>query len=168
MNPRPLNLSAKSAERFETLIMPEPNSGCWLWFGAYRENGYGRFQLFLDGKWRNCLAHRVSWTLHRGACSGLHVLHRCDNPACVNPDHLFLGTPADNTADMMAKGRHRPNVVRGEKNLCAKFTDDLIRAVRADPRKPSVIARELGRCKSTICKIKKRRWWAHVLDRPAA
>lgn len=86
-------------------------SGCWLW----RATGGRRYgSLFVDG--RREQAHRVSWLLHRGKIpDGLHVLHKCDTPLCVNPDHLFLGTHADNMADMKAKGRARS----GHKRECA-------------------------------------------------
>ncbi len=82
--------------------IPEPNTGCWLWLGPYARRDYGHVSGFTG----ETLAHRLFWRHHRGAPPpGLHVLHRCDTPACVNPAHLFLGTDADNIHDMMAKGR---------------------------------------------------------------
>ena len=77
---------------------------CLEWTGYTRAFGYG--QLMVDGK---CVGtHRVAWTLANGPIpDGICVLHRCDNPPCCEPAHLFLGTAADNTADMIAKGRHR-------------------------------------------------------------
>lgn len=78
--------------------------GCWAWTGCRNRKGYGRIATWAGAQ----LAHRVSWTIHFAAIpSGMLVLHRCDNPACVRPDHLFLGTAQDNTDDMMAKERHR-------------------------------------------------------------
>jgi len=78
--------------------------GCWTWGGATNRKGYGRFTV--GGKLR--LAHRLVWAWTRGPIpDGVRVLHHCDNPACVNPKHLFLGTDQDNTNDMVAKGRAR-------------------------------------------------------------
>ncbi len=88
---------------FEGKFIPEPNSGCWLW-GAYcMTNGYGTF---CPGNGRRVLAHRASFELYVAPIpEGLLVLHRCDVRCCVNPNHLFLGTQADNIHDMWAKGR---------------------------------------------------------------
>ena len=111
-DPRPLRLvrlprrrgkNMNASERFDRLYMPEPNSGCWLWTGAAIGSGYG--QMWAFGKPRS--ATHVSWFLRYGVWPDLNVLHRCDTPPCVNPDHLFLGTAADNFYDMKNKGRDR-------------------------------------------------------------
>lgn len=85
--------------------MPEPNTGCWIWIGGSGHYGYGAFYFRPPRKME--FAHRVSYTLYRGEIpEGKHILHTCDNPFCVNPDHLFIGTPLDNMRDKMKKGRH--------------------------------------------------------------
>ncbi len=79
-------------------------SDCWLWMGSKRKSGYGHFRYM--GRLQS--AHRVAWQLAFGPIpAGMNVLHRCDNPSCVRPDHLFLGTQADNMADKMAKKRYK-------------------------------------------------------------
>lgn len=86
----------------EAHTMPVTESGCWIWTGAIQGKGYG----YTRFEFRAYKAHRLSWLAHRGAIpAGQLVLHRCDVRSCVNPDHLFLGTHADNMRDMRAKGR---------------------------------------------------------------
>ena len=89
-------------ERFEEKYIPEPNSGCWLWLAALDTSGYGKFNM----AGRILGAHRVSWELHQGSIpEGKNVLHTCDIPSCVNPNHLYIGTQKDNAKDMHDRGR---------------------------------------------------------------
>jgi len=89
-------------------------SDCWEWLASTHKDGYGRF--------RNGLAHRVSWKLSKGEIpQGMYVCHRCDNPLCCNPSHLFLGTQADNMSDMVNKGRCHDH--HGENNPKSKLTE---------------------------------------------
>ena len=95
------------------LIQPEPNSGCWLWWGVVNGAGYGRIGLG-SRKQGMDFAHRVAYRLFRGEIpEGQHVLHRCDTPLCANPDHMFLGSRVDNMQDCSAKGRWRNQYAAG-------------------------------------------------------
>lgn len=103
-------MGLNSCEMFEDKYIPEPNSGCWLWIGALRA-GYGNFWY----KGKNESAHRVSWLLHNGKIPDEKcVLHKCDMPSCVNPDHLFIGTQRDNVIDAVSKGRQK-NLLGGRR-----------------------------------------------------
>lgn len=118
---RPEFQGRSERERFYAFFVA--GDGCWEWSGGRFERGYGAF----EGSSGSRRAHRVSWELHRGPIpDGLKVLHRCDNPPCVNPDHLFLGDDVDNAADMTAKGRGRI----GQRNGRAKLTPEDVIAAR--------------------------------------
>ena len=87
-------------ERFYNRFF-ENDNGCWIWIGA-KQHSYGKMRFMM----KDVRAHRASWMIHFGEIpEGMSVLHRCDTPLCVNPNHLFLGTQQENMADKVAKGR---------------------------------------------------------------
>ena len=109
-------------ERFDSKIQIN-NSGCWIWEAATDKDGYGYFN---DGT-RNVRPHRYAWEITNGKIpKGLYVLHKCDNPPCCNPDHLFLGTAKDNIDDCLAKGRFP----MGKNHYMNKLTDQQVTEIR--------------------------------------
>lgn len=151
-------------DRFHESYIPEPNSGCWLWLGTIRgSNEYGAIKV--DGK--TVAAHRFSWTIHNGEIPDcLLVLHRCDTPACVNPNHLFLGNHADNQHDKMAKGRigdvGTKTPLLGRMNARAKLTDEIVLSIRGDARSQREIASAHGISQCLVHNIKARKTWRHI------
>lgn len=142
-------------ERFLAKVSPRVD-GCWYWTGLIRPDGYGATRF--EGREQG--AHRVAWKLFRGEIGpGISVCHKCDVRACVNPAHLFLGTPAENANDMRAK-RRNPS---GEKHGSAKLTLKQVRRIKTmlteDKLYISEIAREFGVSETTIRAIKSRRTW---------
>lgn len=137
----------------------EKTEGCWLWRGGLNDKGYGIFIV----ERRGVRAHRFAFEAATGTNPGdLLVCHTCDNPRCVNPAHLFLGTNQENLQDMSRKGRARPHVAPGEKNRQARLTSEQVAEIRAalhEGEKPSALARRYGVTDSTVSKIKKGATW---------
>jgi len=150
--------------RFAESYTPEPNSGCFLWIGTLDAYGYGDFVIrkitVSKGVYRKerIKAHRFAWELDRGPIpDGLQVLHRCDVPACVNPDHLFLGTPTDNMADRDAKERQARGEIFGR-----GLTEADVLAIRASSETQAKLAERYGVVFQTISDIQRRVTWRHV------
>jgi hypothetical protein len=174
---------ATLAEQFIAKVEPS-TEGCWTWTASVtttvRPSGYRCPYGQLRRAGRLLLAHRVSWELHAGPVpEGMRVLHRCDNPRCVRPDHLFLGTQADNVADARAKGwlrtatgdrhgsrTHPERRPRGERSKAARLDEDRVREIRALAARGGLsqraIARRFGVGRSTVRGVVARRVWRHV------
>lgn len=136
---------------------------CWEWGGYKDANGYGRFSHKGLGK-SSKLCHRVAWTLVYGeVLNNLFVCHDCDNPSCVNPNHLFLGTHTDNMRDMIKKGRGRKAIMTGEKNPAVKLTIEKVDSIRERYAGGGVskaqLAREMGVDPKTIYNIVTNKKW---------
>jgi hypothetical protein len=139
------------------------SDGCLVWQRGRTRTGYGR----LTADKKRISAHRLAWELAHGPIpDGMCVCHRCDNPACVDADHLFLGTIADNVADMIAKGRavYPP----GERNGRAKLTELDVLAIRASSLPQRALADHYGVGKACIHKIKHGRIWRRGPATPPA
>ena len=141
-------------DRLLDSIQLAAGTGCWEWTKYRDPSGYGRSEY--EGE---VMAHRISFLAFVGSIpGGLHVLHRCDNPCCINPRHLFLGTNADNVKDRVSKGRQQS--VAKELNPRAKLTEAEVAEIRAADATQAQLARRYGVCPSTIGYIRRRETWA--------
>lgn len=135
---------------------------CWEWRAHRKIAGYGQFTV---RKGYFVSAHTVSYALANGPIpAGMVICHRCDNPPCVRPTHLFVGSAADNANDMVAKGRQGLRL-RGEEHLSARLTEEKVRQIRAIPGYQGVLkdlAAEHGVSVKTISNIRKRKTWRHI------
>lgn len=132
---------------------------CWNWTAFKDRDGYG----FIGVNGVPKRVHRVVLGFEGSDIpSGMIVCHHCDNPGCVNPDHLFIGAVADNVADKMAKGRAIGTPMPGEKNGFAKLTDSQARVIKSDKRTCRAVAKDYNVGKSTINNIQSGKTWRHV------
>lgn len=128
-------MRGRKRKSFDDFYTPITETGCWIWLGTSNELGYGRYYLpkNSEGKSVAVFAHRYSYELYTGILQpGLIVCHKCDIPSCVNPNHMFIGTQADNMNDMVNKGRHRNSL----KTHCKRghsLTDETMYKVKASP-----------------------------------
>jgi hypothetical protein len=154
-------------------------NGCWEWAGSRNvRSGYGQLSAQIDGRCVLFTAHRAIFEALHGPQS-LHVLHRCDNPPCFNPAHLFTGTPRDNMVDMWRKGRQQDyslqpkgddhpgrrnpeRLPRGEQNNKAKLTADAVRAIRASADSHAALGRRYGVTDVAIAAVRAKKTWKHV------
>lgn len=183
--PRPITLSDQQKERFWTKVLR--GEGCWEWLGYRQPNGYG---MISQSHTSQVYAHRVAWVIKYGPIpEDMCVLHRCDNPSCVRPDHLFLGTRAENHQDMVKKGRMRRGdahpsridpsyllrgdkhpartrngdyLLRGEKHPSAKLTEDQVREIRASSESNADLARKFGVQRKYVWALRRGKNWRSV------
>ncbi len=151
----------KAVESFWTRVDKTDPSGCWIWTGCTTSSGYGRF--FWHGK-NSYLAHRVAYEITFGSIpKGMFVCHKCDNPLCVNPDHLFSGTAADNMRDMAVKGRAASML--GTLNPSAKLNVKMVYKLRElyeQGKTVMEISHQMSVPYSNVWSIVKRKTWTHI------
>lgn len=141
-------------DRFMDKVMPEPNTGCWIWIAGMNIKGYGTFGI--GQQQMSSTSHRVSYEMFVGHIpDGMHVLHHCDSPYCVNPSHLWLGTNLDNQKDKFRKGR----TARGISHSRAKLTENEVKIIRE--------THSAGFSRSAIARYFKMSLWAtrSIIDR---
>ncbi len=144
-------------QRFFSYV--EKTESCWNWKGFLNKKGYAQFRI----NYTRHPAHRVAYLLFRGPVeAGLLVCHRCDNPRCVNPDHLFLGTNQDNVRDMVSKKRHRT----GSRKPNSKMNDESVRELFTMCSKRyfehEELAKMFGVCRPLITNILNGKRWKHL------
>lgn len=153
------------AQRFWANVNRRSADECWEWRGSISDTGYGQIAVRTSVPRST---HRVSWELHFGPIpDGMCVLHRCDNRPCVNPDHLFLGTRADNVADRIAKGRphgkeNGRGVTRGSAHHKAKLTEADVARIRQSNASVQHLASFYGVSTAAIRHVLTRKSWRHV------
>lgn len=143
----------KTIRRFWSKVDIRGPDDCWVWKAGRFDSGYGVFTI----KRRNVRAHRFAYEIANGP-TDLCVLHKCDNPPCCNPAHLWEGTELENVHDRDRKGRN----CKGEDHPNAKLTPSAVRMIRSDPRGHVVVARAMNVSRSLVQKIRQGKAWSHV------
>lgn len=158
-------VSQSAIDSFHSRLEINFLNGCWIWTGGHKGHwgnkmDYGIFGNMLGDRYQT--AHKASWFIHYGEIpEGMDVCHKCDNPRCCNPDHLFLGTHTENMRDMISKGRHR--FPRGENCHVAKLTENDVFAIKAlvsQGANHGDIAKKFKVTRSTISKISRGDTWS--------
>ena len=145
-------------ERFWSKV--DKGSKCWVWT-AGTNRGYGEF--WIEDRMHK--AHRISYEMeYRSVPPSMCVLHTCDNPPCVNPKHLFVGSQKDNIADAHSKGRLKNGTSLGSMHWCSKLTEKQVSIILKDTRTHRKIAKEYKVSRSTVSLIKQRKTWKHVRE----
>jgi HNH endonuclease len=140
-------------DRFHEKVSPEALTGCWIWTGAVKEKGYGVIGLGTRRQ-GTAKAHRVAYELHKGKIAeGMNILHDCDNPSCVNPNHLYEGTFAQNSQDCVRRKRNFVPNNRGELSNSVKLTLEQVNIIRKKEKTGRQYAKDFGVSKSTVFAI---------------
>ncbi|TAM15933.1 MAG: HNH endonuclease [Pandoraea sp.] len=157
-----LKVAVPARERFLSSI--KTVGECWVWTGSTNETGYGFLSIGSksDKSRRNVLAHRFSFEMHKGEIpAGLNICHVCDNRACVNPNHLFAGTQADNVADMVSKDRHQKGSRNGRAKINEAVASQIFDEVKSG-KTHTVVAQKFGVTRSLVSLIASGKRWRHV------
>lgn len=167
-----LTLAMSQQSRFWSKV--NKTNDCWTWTAGLNKDGYGKFAITgpqqargINAPQKHVTAHRLSWELNAGkpVPNGMLVMHSCDNPTCVNPDHLSLGDPMMNMKDKMSKGRHRTDPARGSGSGSAKLSEGDVAIILSridDGETCRTIAKDYGVADRTICAINNNETWTHV------
>lgn len=157
-----IELDSSLLRRFWAKVDKHGPNGCWEWT-AHFSGGYGRLTAKVDGKWKHQNANRLSWLIHYSDIpEGLFVCHKCDNQKCVNPEHLFLGTPQDNMTDKMNKGRGYVGDQHWNRKLCAADIEGIL-TLRDQGLTHQAIADRFSVSRSNVSYILKRKTWKQAI-----
>jgi hypothetical protein len=156
--------------RFFKYVIKSNDDNCWIWTGAKTPFGYGRFGTIGN---KRVYAHRFSYEIHEEKIpNGYLICHSCDNPSCVNPKHLWLGTPKDNMDDMRKKGRNSGDTgqylksFKGSNHPCSKLNEEKVKEIRIKLKngiKGYILADEYNVSRQLIYTIKDGLSWKHVI-----
>ena len=144
-----------SVDLLYKMVRVDEQTGCHLWTGSTNHSGYGRIGI----DYKDYLAHRLSYELQVGPIAdGMFACHHCDNPRCINPQHLFLGKQSDNLADMVKKGRQ----MRGEGHYNARLDPQKVKHIRSKTEPVDILAAKYGVTRGAIFAVLNNKTWRHV------
>ena len=153
---------APPEQRFWRFVSERKPGKCWVFSGGGKKSRYGQFQVNSENR-DHTLAHRYSYQIHHGKIpDGKVVMHSCDNPRCVNPAHLSVGTAKENTQDMIVKGRHARQAPLGNDNGKAILTPKLVRMIRSSSETNISLAQKIGVSINAVRGVRIKRTWAHI------
>lgn len=156
-----MNYTEKDIARFWSKVDIKSEDECWNWLSYKDKDNYGGFTIRFNEKYYTYKCHRISYTLNKGnILEGMCVCHACDNPSCVNPKHLFMGTIQENVTDMVNKNRQAK--LKGEKQNGAKLTEKQVLEIRNSNFTYKELANKYGVSRGYIGHIKNRRNWSHI------